>query len=550
MRADPLPPVWPTVVHALADAARRSPDATALVCGDERLSYRAYAACAAGFALELQARGIGAGARVALLMGNSADIAIATFGVQAAGAQVVPLNPAYTPSELGPMLLDAAPALVVCDAGIASTLDAAATGERALAALPRLLVGDAANQRRLLQWRDDASLATRLPLPDPEALSTLQYTGGTTGRSKGVDLAHAAVAINVSQREALVSTTPDDERVLVVTPLFHVYAVAMGLYLAAYARGTLVVLPRYKPEAVLETIARERITLLAASPTVLTGLMTSETFAAADLSSLRLVTSGASALPEATLARWEAATGCPVVEGYGQSEAGPVLAYNPRRGVRKVGTVGVALPRTEIEIVDLASGRTPQPVGVEGEIRVRGPQLMRGYRGRPQETADALRDGWLHTGDIGAFDADGYLRICGRKKEMAIVAGFNVYPREVEEALCAHPQVHEAAVVGVPDAYRGEALVAHVVVAPGAPLHTDALLAWLGGRLVRYKLPKAIIVVEALPKTGVGKVDKAALRARAMREASSGCGVLTASPHRPSAAPECPPGRSPRGSAR
>jgi long-chain acyl-CoA synthetase len=455
-------------------------------------------------------------------MANSADLAVATYGVQAAGAQVVPLNPAYTASELAPMLLDAAPVLVACDAAIVPTLDAVVGAHPALASIARSVIGDASGQRRLIAWRDDRALAGRVPLPECAALSTLQYTGGTTGRSKGVDLAHAAVAVNVSQREALVSTTPDDERVLVVTPLFHVYAVAMGLYLAAYARGTLVVLSRYKPEAVLATIARERITLLAASPTVLAGLMACEAFASADLSSLRLVTSGASALPEAMLARWEAVTGCPVVEGYGQSEAGPVLAYNPRHGLRKAGSVGVALPCTEIEIVDLATGRIPQPVGAEGEIRVRGPQLMRGYRGRPHETAEALRGGWLHTGDIGAFDADGYLRICGRKKEMAIVGGYNVYPREVEEALCAHPQVQEAAVVGVPDVYRGEALVAHVVAVPGGRLDVEAMLAWLGERLVRYKVPKTIRVVQALPKTGVGKVDKVALRAQSMADGGEG----------------------------
>jgi long-chain acyl-CoA synthetase len=506
-----LPPVWPTVVHMLADAARRRPGGFALVCGDDRLTYHAYVACVAGFALELRARGIGSGSRVALLMGNSADIAIATFGVQAAGAQVVPLNPAYTPSELGPMMIDADPALVVCDASIVPTLDAVASASQT-PPLPRVVVGDGHGERRLVAWKDDLDLADQLHLPEPGHLSTLQYTGGTTGRAKGVDLVHAAVAVNVSQREALVTTMADDERVLVVTPLFHVYAVAMGLYLAAWARGTLVVLPRYRPEAVLDVVAREHVTLLAASPTVLTGVMACDAFSRTDLSSLRLVTSGASALPEATLVRWERATGCPIVEGYGQSEAGPVLAYNPRHGVRKVGTVGLPLPRTEIQIVDLATGRVPQPAGSEGEIRVRGPQLMRGYRGRLQETADALRDGWLHTGDIGAFDADGYLRICGRKKEMIIVAGYNVYPREVEEVLCAHPQIREAAVVGVPDAYRGEALLAYVTAAPDASLDDDALLAWLAERLVRYKLPKAIVVLEALPKTGVGKIDKAALR--------------------------------------
>jgi long-chain acyl-CoA synthetase len=511
-----LPRVWPTVVHMLDAAARARPDALALVCGDDRLDYRAYAACVAGFALELQRAGIGADARVALLMGNSVDIAIATFAVQAAGAQLVPLNPMYTASELAPMLVDADPALVVCDAAVVPVLERAAASERALAALPRIVVGSAAGERRLTAWRGMHELAARMPLPTATQLSTLQYTGGTTGRSKGVDLLHAAVAVNVSQREALVATHLDDERVLVVTPLFHVYAVAMGLYLAAHARGTLVVLERYRPELVLETITRERISLLAASPTVLVGLMAHEAFARAELASLRLVTSGAQALPAATLARWEEATGCPIVEGYGQSEAGPVLAYNPSVGVRKPGTVGLPLPRTEIEIVDLATGHVVQPLGAEGEIRVRGPQLMRGYRQRPQETAEALRDGWLHTGDIGAFDGDGYLRICGRKKEMAIVAGFNVYPREVEEALCAHPDVGEAAVVGVPDAYRGEALVATVVAAPSAVVDSDALLAWLGERLVRYKVPKAIRVVAALPKTGVGKVDKSALRSQAI----------------------------------
>ena len=518
----PSPGGWPTVVHMLADAARRRPDAEALVCGADRLRYRELAACVAGFALELQGAGIGQGARVALLMANSADIAIATFAVQAAGAQVVPLNPAYTASELAPMLADADVALVVCDAAVVATLDRAVAADAGLAARRRIVIGEQRGMRRLTAWRDRAVLAGRLPLPDPAQLSTLQYTGGTTGRAKGVDMAHAAVAVNVAQREALVSTSADDERVLVVTPLFHVYAVAMGLYLAANARGTLVVLARYHADAVLETIARERITLLAASPTVLVGMLASEAFARADVSSLRLVTSGASALPAATLERWEAATGCPIVEGYGQSEAGPVLAYNPRSGARKVGTVGLPLPRTEIGIVDLATGSVAQPVGVEGEIRARGPQLMRGYRGRPDETAEALRDGWLHTGDIGAFDAEGYLRICGRKKEMAIVAGFNVYPREVEEALCAHPHVGEAAVVGVPDAYRGEALVATVVAAPGAAIDAEALLAWLATRLVRYKLPQSIHVVGALPKTGVGKVDKVALRAHAIATSQAG----------------------------
>ena len=506
-----LPTVWPTVVHMLYAAARARPEALALVCDDDTLTYREYAACAAGLALELQDGGIGHGARVVLLMGNSADIAVATFGVQAAGAEVVPLNPGYTASELGPMLDDAAPAAIVFDSAIASTV------RPLLESIGALSIEIGPTARRLTAWRDRAELADRLPLPDPDSLSTLQYTGGTTGRAKGVDLTHRAVAITVAQREALLPTATDDERVLAITPLFHVYAVSMGLYLAANCRATLVVVARYRPEAVLEAIGRHRITLLGGSPTILVGLMGCDAFRSADLGSLRLCFSGSSALPEATLQRWESATGCAIAEGYGQSEAGPVLAFNPRHGVRKIGSVGIAVPQTELEIVDIESGGGPLPVGAVGEIRARGPQVMRGYRNLPAETAEALRDGWLYTGDIGAIDRDGYLTIRGRKKEMVIVGGYNVYPREVEEALCTHPAVREAAVVGVPDAYRGEALVAAVVLVGGDPVMGDALLEHLATRLVRYKVPRDVRVMAELPKTSIGKVDKARLRDEVLR---------------------------------
>jgi long-chain acyl-CoA synthetase len=429
---DALPLRHETVVHALADAAAQAPDATALVCGDETLDYRGYAACVEALAGELAPLGT-RGDRVALLMGNSLDIAIATFAVQAAGFQVVPLNPAYTAHELDPIVANAAPVALIHDEGCAAAaLDAArARGVRHL-----LPVGPGT---RLTRWRDRPLPAGGLPRPRADELSTLQYTGGTTGRSKGVDLTHAAVSINVSQREALLPTEPRAERVLAVTPLFHVYAVSMGLYLAAYCRGTLVILPRYRPEWVLEAIERHRITLFSGSPTLFTGLMAYEHFARHDLSSLRLCYSGSAALPQETLRRWEQATGCGVVEGYGQSEAGPVLTYNPREGVRKIGD---------------------------------------------------------------------------RKKDMVIVGGYNVYPREVEEALYTHPAVIEAAVVGVPDSYRGEALVAFVVCRPPQP-SDEALREHLAGRLVRYKIPGTIRLVGALPKTVVGKTDKTRLRSEA-----------------------------------
>lgn len=498
--------VHPTVIHMLARAAREMPEELALICGEERLTYAAYASCVAALADELVDLGA-AGGRVCLLMANSPDIAIATFAVQAAGAQVAPLNPGYTAHELAPILRDAEPCLLIHDAEI----EEIAAGLARDCGIPRRMAIGAGGRRLIgAPMRSDPAASLRLPSPDDP--STLQYTGGTTGRPKGVELAHRAVAVNVAQREALLPTGWGRERILAITPMYHVYAVSMGLYLAANCAGTLVIMPRYKPDAVIDAIARHRITLLSGSPTIYTGLMEHEAFGRADLSSLGLCFSGTAALPEETLRRWEAATGCPICEGYGQSEAGPVLSFNPRHGLRKVGSVGVAVPGTEIEIVDTETGSRVLAPGEIGEIRARGPQIMRGYRHLAEETRAALRDGWLHTGDIGVLDADGYLFIRDRKKDMVIVSGYNVYPREVEEALHAHPVVIEAAVVGRPDAYRGERLVAHVVAREGADLSPDALRAHLAARLAKYKIPTDIHLVQALPKTTVGKIDKKRLR--------------------------------------
>lgn len=505
-----MPYVWPTVVHMLDDAARRSPNGVALICGAEQLTYRQYAACVAGMAEQLRQAGAGVGERVVLFMSNSIDIAIATLAVQAAGAQVVPLNAAYTVSELRQVLDNAAARAIIYDEGaetvVSAVLDRFHSSYR---------VGEGEGSVRLTRWKDQPEYADKLTFPDPDSPSTLQYTGGTTGVPKGVSLSHRAVATNVSQREALVPTRSDAERVLAITPLFHVYAVSMGLYLAAYCRGTLVIVARYKPDIVLEHIARHKITLMSGSPTIFMGLMGYEGFARADLSSLRLCSSGASALAEETLRRWEGATGCAVCEGYGQTEAGPVLAYNPYEGIRKVGSVGFAVPHTDIQIVDVKDGSTVLATGEIGEIRAKGPQIMSGYYGRPVETAEALREGWLYTGDIGYLDNDGYLTICDRKKEMAIVGGFNVYPREVEEVLFRHTNISEAAVVGVPDDYRGEILLAYVV-ADGAAVSTEELLSYLAQHLVKYKWPAQIIWIDELPKTTVGKVDKKRIREMAL----------------------------------
>lgn len=492
----------------LRDAAAAAPNREALVLGGDRLTYCEYARCAAGLARELA--GLDAARkRIALVMGNSIDICIAYFGIHAAGAQVVPLNPAYTARELGEILEDAEVTAIFHDETVADVVAPVARTngiERCIA------IGDAS--RRLTDWRDDAALDDTLPLPASNALATLQFTGGTTGRAKGVDLPHRAVAKNISQREALAPSRLDQERMLCVMPVFHVYASHMCLQSMVFARSTLVILPRYHPQDVLETLVSERITIFAGSPTLFTGLMAYEGFADTDFSTLALSYSGSSALPADVLREWEAATGSPIVEGYGQSEAGPVVAFNPLHGERRAGSVGIAVPETDIEIVDLEQGTTVLAIGEAGEIRVRGPQVMSGYRNRPDETAQALRDGWLYTGDIGAFDEDGYLYIRDRKKEMVIVSGYNVFPREVEDVLYGHPTVREAAVIGQADSYRGEILRAVIALAPEAQPETEthAILAHCRANLAKYKVPSVIDIVDEIPKTQVGKIDKKALR--------------------------------------
>lgn len=498
-----LPGAHASVVAMLGAAAAEAPQAEALVFGERRLTYAGYLACVAGFAHELDSLGARS-QRVATLIGNSTDACIAMFGALASGAQLVPLNPLLTTHELAPILIDAAPRVLVVDAALREQVDAAA---RDAGIVHIIEVGQGG--RPLDRGRDGDAPLPALPQPDAPAL--LQYTGGTTGRAKGVELTHRAIAINVEQREALLPTRRGD-RIVCMMPLSHAYGMAMGLFLAARCAGTLVILARYQPDEVLAVVTRERVGVFPGSPTVFVGLMSHPAFAATDWRSVHTCYSGASALAAATLARWQSAVGAPVFEGYGLTEAGPVLSFNPARGPAKAGSVGVAVPTTEIQIVDVETGRRVLATGELGEIRARGPQLMLGYRGRPDETAQALRDGWLYTGDIGELDADGYLFIRDRKKDMLIVGGYNVYPREVEEVLFAHADVVDAAVVGEPDAYRGEQVVAHVVLRPGATCHADALLAHCRERLARYKVPERVHFADALPKTPANKTDKRALR--------------------------------------
>ncbi|MEO0411395.1 MAG: AMP-binding protein [Pseudomonadota bacterium] len=487
----------------LKAAADLSGDHPALVMGNITLSYGRFDQAVDALAQQFYDAGAN-GRTIAMLLPNSIELCIALFAAQRCGAMSCTLNPDYSARELKPILEDADPVLI-----LVTQASAAAVSHHAKQSI---MGGDTNAWLSALQGQS----AYAGPLPNPGAIASLQYTGGTTGRAKGVMLTHASIAANIAQREAFLPTAPEGEVIVCIMPLFHVFAVAMCLHLAVRARSTLVLLPRYRPDWLLETIAMHKVTLFPAGPTVFQSLLQYDGLDQKKLKTVTAAFSGSAPLSAATLRAWEAATGVPIYEGYGQTEAGPVLTYHSPHFPTKQGSVGPSLPLTEVEIVDLETGDTALGSGKVGEIRARGPQIMQGYRNLREETDSTLRHGWLYTGDIGRLDDAGYLFIEDRKKDLVISGGYNIYPREIDEALLSHPGVIEAAAIGVPDSYRGEVIEAFVVLKNGIGI--DDIDAHSAETLVKYKRPARFFIVTELPKTTVGKIDKKSLKAARLEE--------------------------------
>jgi long-chain acyl-CoA synthetase len=507
LQRDPRYPDFPTIVHALANAAARRGDKPAFACLDREITYAQYARAVAALARRFSAIGV-AGERIAYLMRNSLDMAIALYAGMAARAQVAPLNPTYTDREIEPLVRDVDPRLIVCDAEFAERAEKLAQ----LAGRAEIIVvgtGGVTLDELL------SAPATSLPLPEPDDLCALFFTGGTTGLPKGADHRHRNLMAFCYGVAALWPLPLDAEHILNVAPLFHIWGFCYTLIFPVYLRAFMVLLPAYKPAAVLEEFQKRRITTFAGGPSALyMGLRANENFSKTDFSSLRVCLSGGAACPVELIRFWESATGSVLLEGWGMSEGAPIH-QNPLHGARKIGSVGVAAAGYEAEVVDLETGTRVMPTGERGEIRVRGPQFTSGYRNRPDENARQIRDGWLYTGDIGYYDEDGYMFLVDRKKEMIIVGGYNVYPREIDEILFKHPAIQEAATVGVPDGFSGEAVKVFVVRKAGASLTAEELLGYCKQNLVKYKWPKHVAFLDALPRTGVGKIDKRALKAAA-----------------------------------
>ena len=344
---------------------------------------------------------------------------------------------------------------------------------------------------------------------DPEHdIAVLQYTGGTTGTPKGAMLTHANVTANCQQLIVAGNfLTPGAEKFLAVLPLFHVFALTTCLTLPVLVGGEIVLLPRFEMKQFLATIRRTKPSVMPAVPTLFTALCARKDLENLGLGDIRICISGGAPMPAEVQARYETRTGGKIIEGYGLSEASPIVSFNLPGAVRN-GTVGRPLPGTSVEIHALDDPPRLLGVGEHGEVCVRGPQVMAGYWQRPDETARVLDHGLLRTGDVGFVDADGYLTLVDRLKDVIICGGYNVYPRVLEEALFQHPAVAEAAVIGVEDRYRGEAPRAYVVLRPGAAATAEELMHYLGTCVSRIEIPREIVFRTSLPKTTVGKVAK------------------------------------------
>ena len=501
-------PQHESLVHMLLAAVDAQPQLDAVVFEQRRITYSEFGRAVAGLAKRLEAVGSKRGERVILLMANSIEMDVALMAVMATGAQVAPVNPFLTLPELQRQLGDMSACAIVCDK---LSEDKAAAVAAEFGIPTRLTLG--AGGVALDAWKADASLQIdRSRLPKLDDIALLLFTGGSTGVPKGVNHTHRGLLNSILQHVTVWPCKFGAERFLNVAPMFHIWGLAYSTWVPIYTQSTLVMVPRYDADKVVQGLSDHKITVFAGGPApIYMGLLASPAFAKADLSQLRYCPSGGAPCPEELHREWLEKTGQPILEGWGMTEGAP-FCLNLYDGKRKLLSVGNPVPGTELQVVDLEEGERVLPLGERGEFRVRGPQMMTGYRNQPEETARAMRDGWVYTGDIGYVDEDGFVFLVDRKKDMVIVGGYNVYPREVDEVLFKHPKIREAATVGKRDARLGEVLVAFVVLDAGAALTKEEFFEYCKTEMVKYKRPVEVHFVEALPKTGTNKINRRALR--------------------------------------
>jgi long-chain acyl-CoA synthetase len=547
--ANTVAPLVPgRLAELLDETVRRFPNAAAIDFLGKRLTYRELGEQVERAAVGLKRIGVDKGTRVGLFLPNTPYSVIGYFATLKVGGIVVPFNPLYAEPEVRHQVRDSgAQVMFVLDLDDHYRKVAAQLGDGglrhivvcslagAMPALKGLAYSLAYRSKVAHPPTDDRHssfaelVAKRGPVPppdiDPGVPAVLQYTGGTTGVPKAATLTHANLTTQVQQLLRWSSDlTMGEERILGILPLFHVFAMSSVMLLAIALAGEMILLPRLDLEVLMKTIARRRPTYVPGVPTLYTAIANAAEKKGYDLSSIRVCISGGAPLPDEVRVRFQKLTGCVLVEGYGLSETSPVVAVNPPGDKGKPGSVGLPVFGTTVEIRSIDDPTILMPTGERGEVCVRGPQVMAGYWNRPDETAKVMIDGALRTGDVGYLDQDGYLFLVDRLKDLIICSGFNVYPRNIEEALYRHPAVAEAAVIGLPDPYRGEAPKAFVQLRPGVPADAEEIKTFLAGQISKIELPREIEFRDALPKSAVGKILRRTLAAEEAEKSKSQAG--------------------------
>ncbi|MFB9924116.1 long-chain fatty acid--CoA ligase [Amycolatopsis halotolerans] len=497
----------------LRESAAACPDKPLLETGGEPFTYRQVDEASGRIAASLRALGLAPGAKVAVHLPNVAEFVLTYFGVLKAGLVLVPLNPALRAAEIAYHLADSEAELMVTSAATAAEVTAAATEVSGVRCYVVGATGAEApppgTQPFEALLRGPGRVDTTPTGADDTAV--LLYTSGTTGTPKGAELTHFQLYMNCTVAGELLGYTQRDVTVGVL-PLFHVFGLSSVLNTVVRFGATLVLVPKFDAAAVLDAIEKHRCTVFAGVPTMFFALVREE-LTDRDLSSLRAANSGGAAIPEEILRAFEARVpGVAILEGYGLSETASAATFNISAAQRKIGSVGKPIWGVEVAVLDQDDRELPPGSEHVGEIVIRGHNVMKGYYRCPGDTAEAIRDGWLRTGDLGYRDADGYLFVVDRKKDLIIRGGYNVYPREVEEVLYTHPAVAEAAVIGRPDPRLGEEIVAVVASKPGKHLDAGDLIGFARKRLAGYKCPREVRIVDQLPKGPTGKIRKADLR--------------------------------------
>lgn len=524
--------------YYLERAAEKNPEQIALHFMGKEITYRELFESALQFANGLRSLGLKKGDRVSIMLPNSPQGVISYYGILLAGGVVVQTNPLYVERELLHQLKDSGAKMIVCldllypkvmkVKGETKLEQVIVTGVKDYLPFPKNLLyplvqkkqqkGDGVDvtyndttHRFIDLLKRNAASKINVSIDPKEDVALLQYTGGTTGPAKGVILTHYNLVANTLQCKAwMYKAKVGEERILAILPFFHVYGMTVVMNYAIMMMSTMIIMPKFDPGDVLKTIQKQKPTLFPGAPTMYIGLLNHPDIGNYNLSSINACISGSAPLPVEVQYKFEEMTKGKLVEGYGLTEASPVTHSNLIWGKRVKGSIGLPWPDTDAAIVK--EDGTLAKTNEIGELIVKGPQVMKGYWNRPEETEKALKDGWLYTGDMGHMDEEGYFYLVDRKKDMIIAGGYNIYPREIEEVLYEHESVKEAVAIGVPDRYRGETVKAFVVVKEGAQLTEQELDEHCRKYLAAYKVPKMYEFRDELPKTSVGKILRRVLQ--------------------------------------